>query len=156
MIYIRTMTEDDIPRVAELEKMIFTDPWSEKVYRETFKITGVEYIVAVDDEKSGKACIIGASGVRNIAGTGEITNVMVMPEYRGMGIGKRMMESLIERGKHLGAEELTLEVRINNTAARKMYETLGFVCEGIRPGFYRNPAEDAAIYWLRKDKLYTQ
>ena len=150
MISIRTMTEYDIPSVAELEKMVFSDPWSEKVYRETYKITGVEYVVAVDDEKYGDAQIIGAAGVRNIAGTGEITNVMVMPEYRHKGVGRRMMEELIERGRILGASELTLEVRINNTHARRLYEELGFKCEGIRPRFYRNPEEDAAIYWLRK------
>ena len=141
------MTESDIPRVAELERMIFTDPWSEKVYRETFAIDGVEYVVATED-KDGKEIIVGAAGVRNIVGTGEITNVMVLPEYRRAGIAGRMIADLIERGRRLGADEFTLEVR--NETAIKLYEKLGFVSEGIRPKFYRNPEEDAMIMWLRK------
>ncbi len=138
------MTEDDIPRMAELEKIIFTDPWSEKVYRETFALSGVEYVVAVDGDK-----VVGGAGVRNIVGTGEITNVMLLPEYRGQGIGRTIVEEAIERGRRLGAEEFTLEVRVSNARAIKLYESLGFVSEGIRPGFYNNPKEDAAIYWMR-------
>ena len=137
------MTIEDIPRVAELEKLIFTDPWSEKVYRETFALSGVEYVVATDDEM-----IVGAAGVRNIVGTGEITNVMLLPEYRNRGVGRKMMEELILRGRNLGATDLTLEVRAGNAAAQRLYESLGFKCEGVRPGFYRNPSEDAKIYWL--------
>lgn len=138
------MTKADIPNVARLEAEVFTDPWSEKVYRETFEIDGVEYVVACDGDE-----IVGAAGVRNIAGTGEITNVMVRSGYRGRGIGRRMLEELIERGGRLGANEYTLEVRVGNTSAIRLYESLGFKSAGIRPGFYSNPREDAAIYWLR-------
>ena len=137
------MTEEDLPRVAELEKLIFTTPWSEKVYRETFELAGVEYVVACDDE-----VIIGAAGIRNIVGTGEITNVMVLPEYRGRGVGRQILEELLERGRKLGAEEFTLEVRSSNEPAIRLYESFGFVCEGIRPGFYSEPLEDAKIYWI--------
>ncbi len=139
------MTENDIPAVARLEEMIFPDPWSEKVYRETFEQPGVEYVLATDGDK-----ITGAAGVRNIVGTGEITNVMVLPEYRNQGIAHKMVAEVIERGRRLGAEEFTLEVRAGNLPAIALYESLGFVFEGIRPGYYRNPPEDARIYWLRK------
>ena len=143
MVDIRTMTERDIPDVAKLEAEVFTDPWSEKVYRETFALPGVEYVVACADNS-----IVGAAGVRNIVGTGEITNVMVKTGYRDRGIGRQMIEELLERGGKLGANDFTLEVRVGNNPAIKLYESLGFVCEGVRPGFYNNPKEDAAIYWL--------
>ena len=148
MIDLRTMTENDIPRVSELERMIFTDPWSEKVYRETFAIEGVEYVVAVECANDREE-IVGAAGVRNIVGTGEITNVMVLPGYRRRGIAERMVRELIVRGKALGAEEFTLEVRAGNDTAIRLYERLGFVSEGIRPDFYNNPKEDAVIMWIR-------
>ncbi len=148
-IIIRQMTETDIPRVAALEKMVFSDPWSEKVYRETFELPDVEYVVAVDADADPKESIIGAAGVRNIVGTGEITNVMVHPDHRGRKIARRMLEELLERGRKLGAYDFTLEVRISNEPAIKLYESLGFVSEGVRPGFYNNPKEDAVIYWLR-------
>ena len=149
MITLRQMTENDIPRAAEMERMIFTDPWSEKVYRETFKLEGVEYVAATDETDDGEV-IVGVAGVRNIVGTGEITNVMVLPGYRRQGIAKRMIADLIERGRRLGAEEFTLEVRVSNKTAINVYEKLGFVGEGIRPKFYRNPEEDALIMWMRK------
>ena len=142
-ILIHTMTESDIHDVAKLEKEVFADPWSEKVYRETFALQGVGYVVACDDNN-----IVGAAGVRNIVGTGEITNVMVRAGHRGNGIGRRMLEELLECGRKLGATDFTLEVRVGNEPAIRLYESLGFVREGIRPGFYNNPKEDAAIYWL--------
>ncbi len=148
MITFRKMTEADIPRVAKLEKLIFADPWSEKVYRETLALPDVEYVVVLD---SDKAEIVGAAGVRNIVGTGEITNVMLLPGYRRQGIGKKMLEELLERGRNLGANDFTLEVRASNATAIGLYESLGFKSAGIRPGFYQNPAEDAVIMWL-----YTQ
>ncbi len=142
---IDTVTEDDIPYVARMEELIFPDPWSEKVYRETLALPDVRYVTAREDGR-----IVGVAGVRNIAGTGEITNVMVMPGFRRKGIGRKMMLELLERGRGLGAEEFTLEVREGNTGAIRLYESLGFICEGVRPGFYRNPPEDAKIYWLRQ------
>ena len=145
MISIRTMTLQDIPRVAAMEKMIFPDPWSEKVYEETLRLPEAEYVIAQSGEM-----IAGAAGVRNIVGTGEITNVMVLPEYRRQGIGRMMMEEVLNRGRALGADEFTLEVRAGNAAAIGLYESLGFVPEGVRPRFYRNPVEDALIMWIRK------
>ena len=145
MISIRTMAFEDIPRVAQMEKMIFPDPWSEKVYEETLRLPETEYVIAQSGEM-----IAGAAGVRNIVGTGEITNVMVLPGYRRRGIGRMMMEELLKRGRVLGADEFTLEVRAGNTAAIGLYESLGFVSEGVRPRFYRNPPEDALIMWIRK------
>ena len=138
------MTAEDIPETARLEREIFTHPWSEKVYRETFELPGVEYVVAELNNT-----IVAAAGVRNIAGTGEITNVMVKPEYRNRGIATQMLTELLERGRRLGACDFTLEVRAGNETAIRLYEKLGFVFEGIRPDFYNDPKEDARIYWLR-------
>ena len=144
MIHYRTMTTGDIPEVARLESEIFTHPWSEKVYRETAALSGVEYVVAELNNT-----IVAAAGVRNIAGTGEITNVMVRPGYRNRGIATEMLRDLLERGRRLGAADFTLEVRAGNETAIRLYEKLGFVFEGIRPDFYNDPKEDARIYWLR-------
>ncbi len=146
MISYRKMVEEDIPEVAEMERLIFTDPWSEKVYRETFALPDIVYIVAVDGDRK-----VGAAGVRNIVGTGEITNVMVRPEYRGQGIARQMLTDLIKSGRRIGASEFTLEVRAGNDRAIRLYESLGFECAGIRPGFYNNPKEDARIYWLMSE-----
>lgn len=142
---IRRMTEADIHEVAMLEKSVFTDPWSENVYRETYKIPGVIYVVAVEDDK-----IVGAAGIRNIVGDGEITNVMVDVKYRGRGIAHEILEKLICEAEKAGVIDCTLEVRAGNHNAIKLYKDFGFVSEGIRPGFYKHPDEDALIMWKRK------
>ena len=139
------MTREDIPAVAQLERETFSDPWSEKVYRETFELSGVVYVVVENAEGN----IIGASGIRNIVGEGEITNVMISPEYRRRGLADRMLKELIKCGRNIGIGDITLEVRRSNAAAIGLYEKLGFVSEGVRPGFYDNPKEDAVIMWLR-------
>ena len=190
------MNINDVPEVARLERAIFSDPWSEKVYEETLMLEDVAYLVVIStcdemrckcDEtgrridpedpasmggaelnntyaqiKDGaeineKCCkngseadsIIGVCGVRNILGDGEITNVMVLPEYRKRNIATRMLEELLEEGKKLGARDFTLEVRSKNAAAIHLYEKLGFKIEGIRKGYYEHPKEDALIMWKR-------
>lgn len=151
------MTPDDIKCAAYLEQMIFSDPWSEKVYRETLELEGVVYLVAEDDDAESElnntpACkIIGLAGVRNIVGDGEITNVMVIPEYRGRGCAYKILSQLIVEGEGLGVRDFTLEVRASNEPAIKLYEKLGFVTEGVRRGYYEHPKEDALIMWKRKD-----
>lgn len=141
---IRFMTMDDVPKVAELERMIFTDPWSENVYRETLKIDGVIYLVIIENNE-----IIGVAGVRNILGDGEITNVMITPEYRGKGYSRVLLESLMDEGCKIGITDFTLEVRAGNEVAINLYKSLGFESSGIRPGFYEHPKEDAMIMWKR-------
>ena len=62
-----------------------------------------------------------------------------------------MMKQLLERGKGIGIKDYTLEVRAANASAIGLYEKLGFKSEGIRPGFYDEPKDDAAIYWKREN-----
>ena len=79
----------------------------------------------------------------------EVMNVAVHPEYRGLGISNKLMEALLDLGTKKGVSEYTLEVRVGNQAAIHLYEKFGFVGEGVRPGFYRKPTEDALIMWRR-------
>ena len=92
---------------------------------------------------------MGLCGVRNVSGDGEVTNVSVSGDCRREGVGYKMLKQLLERGRGIGIENYTLEVRAGNEAAIRLYEKLGFVSEGVRPGFYDEPKEDAVIYWKR-------
>ena len=98
-------------------------------------------------EKAGE--IIGGCGLTHILDEGDIHNVMVAPAYRGQGIATRMLEKLLGEGRNQGICEFTLEVRVSNAPAIRVYEKLGFVSEGIRPKFYEQPVEDALIMWKR-------
>ena len=101
-------------------------------------------------EKSGEAeRIVGIIGLRDIAGEAEITNVAVKGEYRGLGIGRKLLEKALDRCSQLKINDVTLEVRASNQVAINLYESVGFKGEGYRPNFYEHPTEDALIMWKR-------
>ena len=91
----------------------------------------------------------GCCGYTASFGTAYIDNVVVEAGLRNRGIGQALVSELIARGREEGIEAFTLEVRISNAPAIDLYKKFGFVSEGIRPGFYEKPAEDAEIMWLR-------
>ncbi len=101
-------------------------------------------------EKSGEAeRIVGIIGLRDIAGEAEITNVAVKGEYRGLGIGRKLLEKALDQCSQLKINDVTLEVRASNQVAINLYESVGFKGEGYRPNFYEHPTEDALIMWKR-------
>jgi len=144
MIEFREMKESDAVEAARLEKENFSAPWTEDDFLEMIKAGYAHYLVACDDDR-----IIGSCGLRNIVGEGEITNVVVHPEYRNMGIGLNMLCKLMEDGEKMGVKAFTLEVRESNAPAIHVYERIGFRPEGMRRNFYENPTEDAVIMWKR-------
>lgn len=98
--------------------------------------------------------IVGECGVRDILGEGEITNVAVLPEYRGNGVATGMLGTLLEESAARGTKTFTLEVRAGNTAALALYKSFGFKTEGRRAAFYEDPVEDALIMWRHERGNY--
>ncbi|MCR4901253.1 MAG: ribosomal protein S18-alanine N-acetyltransferase [Butyrivibrio sp.] len=144
-ILIRDCTKEDMEAVSVLEKEAFgKQAWTAEQLKDAFLRNDTLYVVAETDGK-----VIGVCGVQNICGDGEITNVSVNPDFRNCKVAGHMLDYLIENGKKMGISAYTLEVRAGNIPAIKLYENAGFVSEGVRPGFYDNPKEDAVIYWLR-------
>ena len=144
MILLRELTAADVDAVSKIESETFSMPWSAEDFLEMVEADYAYYFVA---ECEGE--IAGCCGIRNIAGEGEITNVVVAAKHRRKGIGRMLMEYMLNRAKEVGIGDCTLEVRISNLPAISLYESLGFKGEGIRPGFYEKPAEDALIMWKR-------
>lgn len=140
MVY-RRMTVEDLDRVAQMEKEIFSTPWSRVSFQESLEKTYSFFFVAEDDE------IVGYCGIHNFGGDGEITNVAVDKAWRGKNVAFSMLEFAMEETKAEGIEAFTLEVRATNMPAIKLYEKLGFSQQGIRKNFYDNPTEDAIIMW---------
>ncbi|NLK73980.1 MAG: ribosomal protein S18-alanine N-acetyltransferase [Clostridiales bacterium] len=141
---IRKMREEDLASVAEIEKMIFTEPWREEDFRKAIGDSNNLYLVA---EQAGE--IAGYCGYWGIAGEGNIYNVAVKDTFRRKGLGYRMLSELIRRGLDNNISAYTLEVRCSNTSAINLYERLGFINTGIRKDFYNKPKEDAVIMWFR-------
>lgn len=143
-IIIREMTEADVPQVAVLEASNFSMPWSEKAFYEQLNNEHALYMVAVYNET-----VLGVCGLLESFGEADICNVSIEHSYQSKGIATRMLKALMEEGTRRGIIAFTLEVRAGNLSAIHLYEKLGFVTEGIRPGFYERPKEDAVIMWKR-------
>jgi len=147
-IGIRRMETKDLDRVMEIEKESFSVPWSRNAYEsELLKNSLSVYIVA-----QAEGQIVGYGGMWLILDEAHITNVAVEKSLRGNGIGEKIVEFLVEEASRSGINSLTLEVRENNEPARRLYEKMGFLVEGIRPGYYQDNKEDGLIMWKRGNK----
>ena len=149
---IRPMKREDLSAVAELEKVCFSEPWSLALLSDSLHRKEYLFLVAEAEEESGIKRIAGYLGARIVLDEMEIANVAVFPEYRKRGIGEAMMTELLSLATEQELYGVTLEVRISNETAIRLYEKLGFVREGIRPGFYSKPVEDALILWYYPKK----
>ena len=141
---IRKMTAAEVPQVAELEKLCFSLPWSEKSVASELENELSLWLVALDGE-----VVAGYVGSQTVLGETDLMNIAVHPAYRRRKIAEALLLELMNRLRQSGSHCLSLEVRDSNLAARCLYEKLGFAQVGRRPNYYRNPKEDALI--LRKE-----
>ena len=144
-VRIREMTAEDVEDAWKLEQInLGKEAWTQKQLLDAMTRDDTIYLVA---EMAGR--IVGLCGVQNISGEGEVTNVSVSGDVRREGCAYKMVKQLLERGRGIGIKDYTLEVRAANAPAIGLYEKLGFKSEGVRPGFYDDPKDDAVIYWKR-------
>ena len=141
---IREMILTDAPAIAELEKLCFSDPWSENSIASEVNNPLSYWLVA---EEAGRVC--GYVGSQSVLDAADMMNLAVAPDYRRKGIGEALVNALSRHLCQNGVIALLLEVRVSNTPAIALYQKLGFVQVGRRPNYYRNPREDALI--LRKE-----
>ena len=143
-LVIKPLTEEYVDAVCVLEEEAFSMPWHRESFLEMINNKDACYLVGLVEETVAASC-----GLRNIVGDGEITNVVTSANMRKKGIGRNMLLKLMEEGTKMGVEAFTLEVTKSNAPAIHLYESLGFVTEGIRKNFYEEPQEDALIMWKR-------
>jgi [ribosomal protein S18]-alanine N-acetyltransferase len=141
---IRNMQESDLDQVITIEQQTFSDPWSEEDFINSMREPNNKYLIAEID-----GSVAGYCGYWGIAGEGCIYNVAVKKEFRRQQIAFQLLTTIIEEGAKAGMEAFTLEVRVTNTPAIRLYERLGFEQAGIRKDFYTKPKEDAVIMWLK-------
>ncbi len=136
------MKESDLPEVMRIEREVFQPGWSEQAFLNDLRNPSALYLVLRLDGK-----IVGYAGMWLIVDEVHITNVAVKPEYRGMGFAKRLILRLLHIARQRGMVRATLEVRISNTPAQKLYEKFGFRPVAVRKRYYSD-GEDALIMWL--------
>ncbi|MEC0092658.1 ribosomal protein S18-alanine N-acetyltransferase [Paenibacillus macquariensis] len=139
----RLMTIEDIPNVMVIEHEAFTLPWSDTAFRnELMNNLFARYLVMENDGKP-----IGYAGMWTIVDEAHVTNIAILKAYRGRKLGERLLDELIETAANMGMIRMTLEVRVSNTIAQRLYEKKGFVSVGLRKGYYSDNHEDAMIMW---------
>lgn len=143
MKYLK-MELSHVEQVAELEKCCFSMPWSVNAITSELTNPLSLWLVAVDGDT-----VAGYVGSQSVMGEADMMNLAVHEQYRRCGVGHRLVTELVAALAARDVSSLTLEVRASNEPAIRLYEKLGFAQVGRRPGYYRNPREDALI--LRKE-----
>lgn len=142
---IRRLETADIPDALEIEKVSFPTPWSQAMFvLELSKGSSVCLAATAGDE------LIGYLVAARYAQVWHVMNVSVRPDRRRGGVAQALMRELfrLTGGEHT---HYTLEVRVSNDAAIRMYELCGFRGAGLRPGYYTDNREDALIMWRSTD-----
>jgi ribosomal-protein-alanine N-acetyltransferase len=143
-VAIRPMTEADVAGVFAVERASYQFPWSEGIFRDCLRVGYVCRVLAQGSQ------IIGYGVMSVGAGEAHILNLCVAQAHRCRGLGRRMLDYLLDRGAAAGMSEAFLEVRPSNTAAIRLYQAIGFEQVGMRRGYYQavGGREDAAVLRL--------
>lgn len=135
------MRTADLPEVEAIERASFTTPWPPNAYRSELEDNRLaSYLVARVGER-----VVGYAGMWLMVDEAHITTFAVHPSWRRRRIGERLLLAMLDLAVARRAREATLEVRVSNLAARRLYEKYGFRPVGIRPRYYSDDGEDAIV-----------
>lgn len=144
-IMIVPMHAEHLDDLADLESTAFSRPWSYDALAEELQNPLAVFYVAEDVEAESA---VGYLGMHHILDEGFITNIVVHPAHRRQGIAAALLAEARAYARKNEMTRICLEVRASNAAARSLYEDFGFEEDGVRPGFYDSPKEDAVLYSL--------
>lgn len=140
-LVVEAMRLDDLPAITAIEQASFTSPWPPNAYRSELESNRLaSYLVARAGER-----IVAYGGMWLMVDEAHITTFAVHPAWRRQGIGERLLIAFLDLAMDRGAHEATLEVRLSNLPARRLYEKYGFRPVGLRPRYYSDDNEDALI-----------
>jgi ribosomal-protein-alanine N-acetyltransferase len=131
----------DLPGVQLIEHASFSTPWPAHAYRQELEGNRLAHYLVVTLDRA----IVAYGGIWIMVDEAHITTFAVHPGFRRRGIGERLLIALLDLSLARMAREATLEVRLSNIAARRLYEKYGFRPVGIRPRYYSDDGEDALI-----------
>lgn len=148
-LVIRPMRSEDVTIVAEIDRLSFSLPWSERAF--CYEIR--ENPTARPWVAEWRGCVVGMLVLWLVLDEAHIATLAVHPDYRRRGIGARLLTTALEAARAEGAKRAFLEVRASNLAAQAMYAKLGFVADGRRLHYYKDNGEDAVLMSLDMTSL---
>lgn len=140
---LRLLGTPDLDAVEQIERASYAAPWSRSMFAGELAKPGSLCVGAFGDD----AELAGFLVVSRYVDAWHVMNLAVAPESRGTGLGTALMHRLFELTADDGSRGYTLEVRVSNAAAIRLYERLGFKAKGVRHGYYTDNREDALIMW---------
>ena len=144
MIEFRRLASRDLEAIERIERRSYPTPWSRSMFASELAKPSSTSLGAFDSE-TGE--LVGYLVISRYVDAWHVMNIAVAPEHRRRGIAAALFERLFELTSSDGRRGYTLEVRISNEAAIKLYERLGFQSRGVRRGYYTDNREDALIMW---------
>ena len=143
-VELRALAIRDLPTIERIERRSYPTPWSRSMFASELSKPSSICLGAFDIETD---VLVGYLIISRYVDAWHVMNVAVSPEYRGRGIAAALLERLFELTGHDAARGYTLEVRVSNETAIRLYERLGFQARGVRHGYYTDNREDALIMW---------
>lgn len=153
MAMISFMRHEDLIDVVPIERLCFGDRWSVQSFANEIENPASTYFVAREGDT-----LVGYAGYWLILDEAHITTIATHPQWQRRSIGEQMLLTLIDSAQAKGAKWLTLEVRVSNAAAQKLYAKYGFTALGRRRGYYQDDGEDALVMWTENiwEKAYQE
>lgn len=140
---ITRMRRRHLKGVMAIERQVYPRPWSPNLFlSEMIELRNRTYLVARINRE-----VVGYGGIMCYGDEAHVTTIAVDPEHHRRKIGTRMMYELVEEGVRLGARAVSLEVRVSNWGAQRLYSRFGFRPVGIRKNYYQETGEDAVVMW---------
>jgi ribosomal-protein-alanine N-acetyltransferase len=137
------MVPADLDEVMAIERTSFRHPWSSNFFLEELQVACARSMLAQVNDK-----IVGYVLFWLLPESVDIHNIAVHPAFRRQRIGQALLQQVVEQARSRKSSQVTLEVRVSNIAAQKLYESVGFVSQGLRKGYYSDDGEDAVIMVL--------
>ena len=144
-IELRRLSLADLSAIERIERRAYPTPWSRSMFASELAKTSSICLGAFDGEAS--ELLVGYLIISRYADAWHVMNVAVHDPYRGHGIATKLLNHLFALTAGDERRGYTLEVRVSNTGAIRLYERLGFVARGVRRGYYTDNREDALIMW---------
>lgn len=141
---IRGATPGDVLSIGLIERDSFSDPWGPREFTTAIEAQQAIFLVAEDSAGVVTGYVIAI----NVLDEAEVLNLAIHRRNRRSGLGGKLLDAALSEAASRGAEQVYLEVRESNVAARRLYESRGFAEVSRRRGYYRNPVEDALVLRL--------